>query len=76
MELRNRRMQRRGKRERRSPGGKAGEGGPMRKEIPLKVTLIMIPVAAAMVVFGLLRGEAAAILSKAITICMECIGLG
>ena len=48
----------------------------MRKEIPLKVTLIMIPVAAAMVAFGLLRGEAAAILSKAITICMECIGLG
>lgn len=33
-------------------------------------------IGAAAVIFGYLRGEAAVILSKAIMVCMECIGIG
>ncbi len=33
-------------------------------------------IGAAAVIFGHLRGEAAVILSKAIMVCMECIGIG
>lgn len=48
----------------------------MKREFPLKVTIALIPVAIACMVFGIYRGEVAIVLSKAINICMECIGLG
>ena len=47
----------------------------MKKEIPLKVTLILILVAIAFCAFGVYRGETTTVLMKAINICMECIGL-
>lgn len=48
----------------------------MKKEVPLKVTLILIPLAMASCAFGVFRGETTTVLMKAINICMECIGLG
>ena len=48
----------------------------MKKEIPVKVTMVLLAAAAASCVFGALRGEAAIVFSKAVRICMECIGLG
>ena len=48
----------------------------MKREIPLKVTMALIPVAIACMVFGIYRGEAGTVLAKAIHICLECIGLG
>ena len=47
----------------------------MKKEIPLKVTLILILVAIAFCSFVVYRGETTTVLMKAINICMECIGL-
>ncbi len=38
--------------------------------------LILLAVGIAMIGFGLWRGEAATVLSKAIRLCMECIGIG
>lgn len=46
------------------------------KEIPTKVTLVLIPCAMALCAFGVWRGEVATVFAKAIRICMECIGLG
>ena len=48
----------------------------MKREVPLKVTFTLIPLAAALCVLGICRGEVAVVLAKAINICMECIGLG
>jgi len=44
------------------------------KKRALQITLLATGVA--MLVIGLLRGEAAEILRKAIVICLECIGIG
>lgn len=38
--------------------------------------LVIAAVAAGCIIFGLLRGEAPVILTKAVNICLECIGLG
>lgn len=48
----------------------------MRKQPPLGLTIALIPVAAAVCAFGIWRGEVAVVLTKAINLCMECIGLG
>ena len=40
------------------------------------VQAAVLCVAAAMIVYGVGRGEAAIILNKAVNICLECIGLG
>lgn len=37
---------------------------------------LLIAAGIAMVCFGALRGEAGAVLSKAIRLCLECVGIG
>ncbi|MBR5291798.1 MAG: thioredoxin [Clostridia bacterium] len=39
-------------------------------------TLVLLAVGLAFIVIGAVKGEANAVLQKAIMICMECIGLG
>ena len=48
----------------------------MKKGFPIKITIALIPLAMALCAFGIWRGEMAMVLAKAVTICMECIGLG
>lgn len=36
----------------------------------------LLAVAAAMIVYGVSRGEVAIVLKKAVNLCLECIGLG
>ena len=38
--------------------------------------IILLIVACGCILLGLIRGEAQVVLGKAITVCMECIGLG
>ena len=40
------------------------------------IQICLLTAAAVFIVAGVLRGEAAAVLTKAVHICMECIGLG
>ncbi len=39
-------------------------------------SLVLLAVGISFIVIGAIRGEVAAVLQKAIMICMECIGLG
>lgn len=48
----------------------------MKNEVPLRVTVALIPLAMALCALGVYRGEVAIVLNKAINICLECIGLG
>ena len=45
-----------------------------REKAALQVFLLLAGVA--MVCFGVWRGELAAVLSKAIKLCLECVGIG
>ena len=44
------------------------------KKAAAQIALLMAGIA--MVCFGALRGEAGAVLNKAIRLCLECVGIG
>jgi len=46
------------------------------KHAPIPVTYLLILLAAASCVFGVVRGEMKTVSRKAVNICMECIGIG
>ena len=48
----------------------------MKKEVSARVTVILLLAALAFCLYGIWRGEAVTVLTKAVSICMECIGLG
>ena len=48
----------------------------MFKAVKPVVQIALLIVGIAMVCFGVMRGEAAAALAKAIRLCLECIGIG
>jgi len=45
----------------------------MKRRIP---AILLIAISIAMMGYGAYRGEAAAVLKKAIVLCLECIGIG
>ena len=47
-----------------------------RKHAPVFVTYLLIILAAASCVFGVVGGEMSIVSRKAVNICMECIGIG
>lgn len=48
----------------------------MFKVIKTVSQVILLVAGVAMVCFGVMRGEAATVLGKAIRLCLECIGIG
>ena len=48
----------------------------MKKRIPKTAGVVTAVIGLAMTFFGCYRGEAETVLSKAIRICLECIGIG
>ena len=48
----------------------------MFKAVKPVVQVALLIVGIAMVCFGVMRGEADSVLSKAIRLCLECIGIG
>lgn len=48
----------------------------MKKRIPEKAGIITALIGLVMFFFGCYRGEAETVLSKAMRICLECIGIG
>lgn len=48
----------------------------MKNGYSLKITFVLLPLAAALCAFGIYRGEVATLFAKAINICLECIGIG
>ena len=48
----------------------------MKKNLPGILSAALLAAGLAFMAAGILRGEAMTVLRKAITICLECIGLG
>ncbi len=48
----------------------------MKKEVPLKVTALLLVISMAMCGYGIYRNEVKTVAKKAQAICMQCIGLG
>jgi ABC-type dipeptide/oligopeptide/nickel transport system permease subunit len=48
----------------------------VKRRVPVWVTFVLIFASIACMAFGIYRGEVDTVLTKAINICMECIGLG
>lgn len=48
----------------------------MFKVIKTVSQVVLLVAGVAMVCFGVMRGEAATVLGKAIRLCLECIGIG
>lgn len=53
-----------------------GRDKTVKRTVPIWITYILIIASIACIVFGIYRGEVDTVLTKAINICMECIGLG
>ena len=48
----------------------------MENKTRLMIAILLLVISAGLVVAGVMRGEAVAVLTKAVNICLECIGLG
>lgn len=48
----------------------------MKKKTLNTVRIILLTAAAVMIIAGILWGEALSVFRKAVTICLECIGIG
>ena len=48
----------------------------MRVDRKAAVQIALLLTGAAMLCFGVWRGEAATVLSKAVKLCLECVGIG
>ncbi len=48
----------------------------MKNRKNIKITWWLLTISAAMLFYGVLRGEAQVVLTKSINICLECIGIG
>ena len=46
------------------------------KQVRLIIQLSLLITSVVLIIFGVLKGEAREVLSKAIIVCMECIGIG
>lgn len=48
----------------------------MKKQVPVRVTVILLAIAAGCCAAGVFLGEPGTVFTKAANICLECIGLG
>ena len=48
----------------------------MENKTRIIIVALLLVVSAGLVTAGLMRGEAVAVLTKAVNICLECIGIG
>lgn len=53
-----------------------GDGGSMRDRKTAVIRSALLVTAAACIIAGAVRGETQTVLTKAINICLECIGIG
>lgn len=49
---------------------------PMKIKIKRKIPLLLFFLSAALIIIGLKSGEFTAVLEKAVTVCLSCIGIG